>query len=1134
MTEISTLSTELLSALPHPAILVSADGTVLGLSDSARGLFDTSKDPLVGQPIRDLVLNDDSDAAEAAFAKALDDTTASVALDVRFRLPNDTGRARPAVARRVRLDPTTPAILLQLPEPRAAAGQDAPPGDETLKQMVEEAQTARKLAQEKADILRLATTNSSVVPWTKIPQTGESWFGENLNELVGLDADTVPDSAAFRSMIHPDDREAALDRQERLAAGTDQVTCHEFRVNCPDGKTRWFRSKGKRVDRSADGLPDMIGGSLTDITELKAKEERLSEALAEALTREHMLTASAQCGGMGYWIVSADDSEGWASDAIRELLGYGPGEFHSTHAGWRSLFHPDDVESGAAAMHALIDGRTEVYDHEHRLRHADGSYQWYRAVARKIDRSAEGLPYLISGAVMNIGKLKETQLRLIETAKAAQRVSHRLSKLADNIPGAVFERQQRADGSVHFPYLSAKMPDIFGTTHEAIAADWRAVFSCMDPEDRTALAEKIECSKACLCAFEARCRITHPEKGLRWVLISSLPYAQPDGSILWYGNASDITDQLAAERLAQEAAQEVRRAHERLSTVARIAPVGLYEFKWFGPGEVQFTYFSKHFEELCGFTREEIETVQGGIFARVHDEDRSAYLGSMAEDSRLMRPRHNRFRIHHPQRGLCWLAAWATPRKDEDGTVIWTGALIDVTADMEREAELRKAHEAAEKMRAANEWHALHDGLTNLPNRRYYDRTLAQRLDGARTDGPRDCVLIRIDLDHFKYVNDTLGHEAGDLVLIRVADVLFDCLRGNDFVARIGGDEFTILPAPGTTEAEACDLVDRLQAKLAEPLIYQGRQCRFGASFGIAHVDDLSAIGEDIQMFADAALYRAKATGRNRLHLFTPQLHREILTDRRLAIEIHEGLDGDQFVPFFQPQVSAADGRLVGAEALLRWQHPTEGILAPDAFLHVAEHLRLMPEIDRVMMMKSRDALERWQARGLTVPKISFNVSSGRMHDPDVISMAQEIASGQTRVTFELLESILVEEESDVFRFHLDAIRSAGIDIEIDDFGSGHASIIGLMEIAPSALKIDKRIVFPVAEDTRARNLVGAILEIANTLGIGTVAEGVETEAQVAILSGIGCDVLQGYYYSKPLPESEFERFALSANRSIA
>ena len=1133
-----------------------------------------------------------------------------------------------------------------------------------------EAQAARRAAQATAETLSTALACGEIGVWSICEELGEAWMPDEGFRQLGYEPGAfVPDGEGWRELFHPEDLGPALAKIENLICDRIEVFDSEHRLRHADGSYHWYRTVARKIDRSDRGLPFLLSGAHTCIDRIKENERRLSEALADAertreraLDREELLRTSGLCAGIAHFSVCPDSGDGWTPDETYRLFGFEPGGFPATEAGWRSLIHPDDLPSATAAMEELKAGRSELYAHEHRRMHKDGSYHWYRAISRRVDRSAAGLPYLLAGALIGIDHVKENESRLADAALSAHQARARLDTLADNAPGALFEYRRDPAGRVDLPYFSAKLPGLLGVSREVLEADgvaalsnvpdeerrmilaeidvsrlngtpyearipvehpeqglrwlavsalpfvqpdgatlwfgtvfdvtdqvavarqaagateelrkahdrmvtmsenapgaifeWRrtpegkyqfaffsgrlpgilgltrealerdgaAVFTHLIPEEIDAIREAVRRSEIDLTRFDITHRINHPDMGLRWIQVAASPFPQADGAIVWYGNAKDITESIEAERREAEVAAEAHRAHERLASIASVAPVGLYEFRRFPDGRATIPYASPCFEDLLGvgFGVFAQAIAVEDVFACVHPDDLPAFLTSKdacATDPELW---NQRFRVRHPLRGEIWLANSATPKAQPDGSVVWTGALHDVTQDVKREAELRQAHLLAEAMRSENERQALHDGLTGLPNRRYYDTVLVKRIAAAAEGGAKGCVLIRIDLDHFKYVNDTLGHEAGDMVLVRVAEVLRATLRGADFAARIGGDEYSILLGPGMTRENAREIVERIQSLLSEPLMFQGRQCRFGASFGIAEAEDIGSMGAEIQLFADAALYRAKEGGRNRMEFFTPELHHNLLTDRRLAGEIQEGLDRSEFVPFFQAQVSARDGRLTGVETLLRWRHPDRGLLIPDAFMHVAEQLRLVPEIDRVMMEKTRTALAGWRAQGLVVPKISFNVSSGRMHDPDVVRAAREIADEETRVTFELLESILVEEESEVFRFHLDAIRDAGIDIEIDDFGSGHASIIGLMQIAPSALKIDRRIVDPVARDVRSKNLVRAIVEIAETLGIATVAEGVETEAQAEILRGLGCDVLQGFLFSRPLSAEDF------------
>ena len=1140
-----------------------------------------------------------------------------------------------------------------------------------------EAEAARQKAHEKAEMLRVATENSNVVPWCRLPETGSGRIGPHFGRMLGYPPAFEIDLEVLDGLVHPEDNASVSAEFWAMDRGEIDSYCHDFRVRRADGGWAWITARGRRVARPDGGLPAMICGSLTDISERKQHEARLADALAAAQaartaaqTNAETLTTALICGEIVVWSICAALGEAWMPDECFRQLGYEPGDFVPDDAGWRSLIHPDDLAFASGRMDDLIFDRAEVFVADHRLRHKDGSYHWYHTVARKIDRSDRGLPFLVSGALSCIDHVKADARRLaaataqteqarvrlntladnapgalfeyrltpdghidlpylsaklpdmlgvtraeieadgaavfrhvptelvpylrrqIETSRdegsrfdarfpvdhptagrrwlavsslpfaqsdastvwfgtvfdisehvetetramaAAEEVRHahdRLATLADNVPGALLEWQGLPDGRTHFNFFSTSLPDLFGLTREALEQDGTVVYTHVLPEDTGALRSVIARAQEVPARFETRFRLAHPARGLCWISLSASPFRRGDGEVVWYGYALDITARIMAKQQAADATQEVHRAHERLASIASIAPVGLYEFKRFPDGRATLPYSSPYFEDLLGvpcgvFCRDGLAE---DVFSCVHPDDLPEYLVRKATGGRQVAIWNQRFRVNHPRRGEIWLSNSATPKLLPDGAVVWTGAVHDVTPDVRREAELRRAHQLAEEMRSENERQALHDGLTGLPNRRYYDQVLGRRIAAAGA-APRDATLVRIDLDHFKHVNDTLGHAAGDMVLQRVAEVLRSALRGTDFVARIGGDEFSILMGPGATRAEAGEMIERIQTRLADPLMFEGRQCRFGASFGIAMTEDLASVGAELQLFADAALYRAKQGGRNRLEFFTPELHRNLLFDRVLAGEIQEGLDRGEFVPFFQPQVGALDGRLTGVETLLRWRHPVRGLLRPDDFMHVAAQLRLVPDIDGLMMEKSREALAFWRAQGVFVPKISFNVSSGRMHDPDVVRAARAMADGATRVTFELLESILVEEESEVFRFHLDAIRDAGIDIEIDDFGSGHASIIGLMQIAPSALKIDRRIVEPVARDIRARNLVRAIVEIAETLGIGTVAEGVETEAQADILRSLRCDILQGYLYSVPLSAEDFVHYGTAARR---
>ncbi|MEM1264677.1 MAG: EAL domain-containing protein [Pseudomonadota bacterium] len=444
---------------------------------------------------------------------------------------------------------------------------------------------------------------------------------------------------------------------------------------------------------------------------------------------------------------------------------------------------------------------------------------------------------------------------------------------------------------------------------------------------------------------------------------------------------------------------------------------------------------------------------------------------------------------------------------------------VAVTSDITKEREQRQALEAANQ-RIAHQ--ALHDPLTDLPNRRFIDEVL--EADVKKDANPR--TAVRVDLDHFKNVNDTLGHAAGDYVLCRVADILRRHVGADDTPARVGGDEFVILLAAGTTQAQAVAFTERVRKEIRKDIVFEGQTCRIGASFGVASAEE-GVIGNDqLLKSADAALYVAKAQGRNTTTVYTPAIHRSALAKRRVATEIEAAIERGEFRAFFQPQFSAEGEVLVGVETLARWHHPERGVLAPAEFLPIADQLKLVPEIDRQVFQYGLDCVARLNAEGLFIPKIAFNAGLAQLMNPDLARVVRSKDIGATKVALEVLESVLIEDQSSGFQERVEQLRAQSFGIEMDDFGSGHASVISLQRLNPDILKIDRELVAPMDESQTARSLVRSMIEMGRALGIGVIAEGVETATHASILRELGCDAFQGYFFAKPMPFEDLRAFA--------
>lgn len=447
------------------------------------------------------------------------------------------------------------------------------------------------------------------------------------------------------------------------------------------------------------------------------------------------------------------------------------------------------------------------------------------------------------------------------------------------------------------------------------------------------------------------------------------------------------------------------------------------------------------------------------------------------------------------------------------------GFRVDVTELTRQQRRLQELADALATEKSKAEHEALHDGLTGLPNRRHLDRRLAEI---STSKAHADVYALHVDLDRFKQINDTLGHAAGDFVLQSVARTLRAAVRDVDFVARVGGDEFVVLCDGAVDGRIAQAIAERVVSQLAEPVSFEGNLCRFGASVGVASAP--AARASDLLVRADLALYEAKALGRNRVEIFSAALHERMTDKKILADELLRGLETDAFVPYFQPQIDAVDGSVAGVEALARWRHPERGDLSPVAFLEVAEELNVVGALDRMIFRKAVAACARFKELGAPIPKLGVNVSMARLKDADLAAEVASVPADAPRIAFELLETIYLDDHFEA-EWSIDHLRELGVEFEIDDFGSGRASIIALLKIEPRRLKIDRNLVAPITRSPSYLKLVKSIIGIGRAQGVGVIAEGVETEEHARILAEIGVDALQGYYFAAPLGEEAFVDF---------
>jgi diguanylate cyclase (GGDEF)-like protein/PAS domain S-box-containing protein len=419
---------------------------------------------------------------------------------------------------------------------------------------------------------------------------------------------------------------------------------------------------------------------------------------------------------------------------------------------------------------------------------------------------------------------------------------------------------------------------------------------------------------------------------------------------------------------------------------------------------------------------------------------------------------------------------------------------------------------------------AHHDGLTGLPNRALLHDRMRREIARSRR-GDRFFALHLLDLDRFKAVNDVLGHHFGDELLKSVADRLSTITRETDTVARLGGDEFAILQTDIADPGDALRFAQRIIDMVSQPFHVEGRELITSTSIGIALHPNDGKDSEDLLKHADLAMYQAKAAGRNVFKLFVADMNTAARAGVVLEADLRHALQRQEFVLHYQPQVDLRSGRIVGAEALVRWNRPGEGFVRPGDFLPLAEENGLIIPINEWVLREACREARSWHLRGLPRVRVAVNLSPIQFRKQDVpalvASILEETGLEAELLELELTENILMQNTNAVIE-DLRRLRRLGVSLSIDDFGTGYSSLAYVKNFPVDRLKIDQCFIRNVDTDPNDAAIVRAVISLGHSLGIGVLAEGVETADKVAYLRAEGCDEVQGYYFSRPVPAADF------------
>ncbi|PXW93523.1 PAS domain S-box-containing protein/diguanylate cyclase (GGDEF)-like protein [Sphaerotilus hippei] len=846
--------------------------------------------------------------------------------------------------------------------------------------------------------------------------------------------------------------------------------------------TAWILASDRAIDlitrdaaivssiQSAKGLV-FVGLSALLIYVLVRHAERSQAALKAETVRQrdrlaHILDVSP---AVIYTLSRRQDGQpGWDVDFIsqnvEQVTGHGPARWSSRADFWREHIHPDDRTPAELAQQRLMQQGT--VQHEYRFRHADGRWRWINDTVTLL-RDAAGQPVTLTGAWLDVTDRKQAEL-------ATQASEHRYHELFDlnPLPMWVHDLETR-----RFVAVNAATTARYGYSH--------AEFSTMTLEDI-----QPEAPGTALPPGESMHR---RRDGTSFRAELSTRTLDREGRAVQLVLVHDLTDRLDAQEHARLIAQVFESSQEGI---------------FITDAQTRFLSVNGSFTRITGYSDAE---VQGHT---------PALLKSGRQDRLFYAEMWARIKAEGRWEGEIWnrrkngeiFPEWLTISaiQDSHGTLQQYLGIFTETSN-------RKAAEER-ILRLSN-----YDTLTDLPNR----TLLAERARvvlAAAHQQDRPALLMHLNVDHFGGVNESLGHDAGDQVLRELAQRLSRALKPEDILCRLGGDDFILL-LPGSAVHDVAPIGLRLMEAVARPMTVAGQALRLSASIGVAEYPGNGKDLAQLTQAAELAVHLAKREGRNTMRLFSLRMQQQVQETLAIARDLRWAVERRQLVLHYQPQVDALTHRLVGVEALVRWQHPQWGLVSPARFIPIAEDTGLIQEIGTWVLHEALRQNGAWQAAGLPIVPMAVNLSVAQFRHPLLHGTLAEALrhSGQPAhmLELELTESVAME-DSDFTVTTIAGLKQLGVSLSIDDFGTGYSSLSYLKRFKVDKLKIDQSFVRGLNRDPQDEAIVDTVISLARSLGLRTIAEGVETSDQLQFLQQHGCDEIQGYLFSRPVPADAF------------
>ncbi|TRW90686.1 EAL domain-containing protein [Candidatus Methylobacter oryzae] len=721
-----------------------------------------------------------------------------------------------------------------------------------------------------------------------------------------------------------------------------------------------------------------------------------------------------------------------------------------------------------------------------------------------------GMRVLIETMISMYDALSSRTIQLakevIERQKAeqiSQEAFERLQKISSQVPGMVFQFQLFPDGRFRIPYANEAIHAIYRVSPEDVSEDASKIFSALHPDDLENFKASFRVSAQDLTPWCQEFRLQFDDAPLCWLFGNALPQRQTDGSVLWHGFITDITQQKQDEVDLRIAATAFELQNAMLITDA----------------DKVILKVNQAFTRITGYSAEEaIGKTPHMLSSGRHDK---AFFAAMWDSINRTDAWQGEIwnRRKNGQLYPEWLIITAVREPYDMSRKInnYVASFSDISSRKAAEEEIKQL--------------AFYDPLTQLPNRRLLQERLKHSIEMDRREGKR-LALLMLDLDRFKAVNDSLGHLAGDDLLQQVAARISSRLRDVDMVARLGGDEFIVLMENIAHPEDPARLAEEIISILNKPFqLNQNNDVQIGVSIGISLHPEHGSDYDELLSCADAALYQAKDQGRGCYAYFSEDL--TLASRKRIALEsrLRHAIEQHELRVFYQPQVDILSGRIVGAEALVRWQDPQEGLIPPSRFIPIAEETGLILEIGEWVMRETCRQGRRWLDQGLPPLTLAVNVSPHQFRRGDISALVatvlNETGFPAECLELEMTESGLMENLDNVIEL-LNKLRGQGIRLAIDDFGTGFSSLAYLKHFPLDVLKIDKSFIDDIPHIKDDMEIAATIIAMGHILGFKVLAEGVETPEQLEFLLEKGCDIYQGYLKNPPLSADAFANILIN------